>query len=187
MTRSATKDEGVERCVGGWRLLLQGNEKANGSWTARAGRVGEGQRLHRWMKTRLGPRIRSQELWVSHIFANVRTTKSFSLAALFSTRKSCSVRSLVRTKQPRLRCVRSKKTLSLFLSLSFPPLLLFLEKAPYRFQYIPDELLCVYEHSRLAVFSWISRRTRADAVTMAGKQLRYLGSITSTSVSFNRS
>lgn len=37
---------------------------------------------------------RSQEHWVSHIFANVRTTKSFSLAALFSTCKSRSVTAL---------------------------------------------------------------------------------------------
>ena len=36
------------------------------------------------------------ELRVSHIFADVRRTKSFSLVPLFSTRKSCSVAVLTR-------------------------------------------------------------------------------------------
>jgi len=85
------------------------------------------ERLHRWMKARLWPaRTRSRELWVSHIFADVRTTKSFSLAALFSTRKSCSVTALVRTKQPRLLRAEQKDALS-FLSFSL--------KVLYRFRY----------------------------------------------------
>jgi hypothetical protein len=57
-------------------------------------------------------RTRSRELWVSHIFADVRTTKSFSLAALFSTRKSCSVTALVRTKQPWLLRTEQKDAFS---------------------------------------------------------------------------
>lgn len=130
------------------------------------------------------PRTCSQELWVSHIFADVRTTKSFSLAALFSTRKSCSVTALVRTKQPRLRCVRSKKTRSLFLLLLY--LFLFLsKKLQISVTYTTSCFVCA--STRNSVFSWISHRTRADVMTAAGKQLRYLGSITSTSVSFNRS
>lgn len=50
------------------------------------------ERLHRWMKA--GPC--TPELRVSHIFADVRRTKSFSLVPLFSTRKSCSVTVLMR-------------------------------------------------------------------------------------------
>lgn len=97
----------------GEKRLLRGNEKASGSWTMRE--TGKREWLHRWMKARFWPaRTRSRELWVSHIFADVRTTKSFSLAALFSTCKSCSVTALVRTKQPWLLRAEQKDTLSLF-------------------------------------------------------------------------
>jgi len=48
----------------------------------------ERKRLYRWVKA---PDLNVHRL--SHIFANVRTTKSFSLAALLSS-KSCSVTAL---------------------------------------------------------------------------------------------
>lgn len=64
----------------------------------------------------------SQELWVSHIFADVRTTKSFSLAALFSTRKSCSVTALsYETAAAPLRA-NQKDAFSLSLSSFFSPI-----------------------------------------------------------------
>lgn len=82
-------------------------------------RGGRESRLHRWMKAARAvlTHTRSRELWVSHIFADVQTTKSFSLAALFSTRKSCSVTDslLVRNDRARLPRELSKKTrVSLF-------------------------------------------------------------------------
>lgn len=49
-----------------------------------------GERLHRWIKGC------TPELRVSHIFANVRRTKSFWPTPLFPTRKLCSVTVLVR-------------------------------------------------------------------------------------------
>lgn len=60
------------------------------------------------------PRTCRQELWVSHIFADVRTTKSFSLAALFSTRKSCSVTALsyVRNSRGSVACEAKRLVLS---------------------------------------------------------------------------
>lgn len=129
------------------------------------------ERLHRWMKARLWPaRTRSRELWVSHIFADVRTTKSFSLAALFSTRKSCSVTALVRTKQSRLLRAEQKDVLS-FLSFSV--------KALYRLQYVcrtsQQEILHIHEYSS-------HKRWRDNS----GK-LKYLEPIFSTLISFNHS
>lgn len=88
---------------------------------SRPGGTGERVRLHRWMKAQFSDsrvHVCSRELWVSHIFADVRTTKSFSLAALFSTRKSCSVTAFVRTKQPRLLLRTEQKDAFSFLPFS---------------------------------------------------------------------
>lgn len=58
-----------------------------------------GGRLHRWMKARSA--ACTPELRVSHIFADLPTTKSFSPVPLFSTRKSCSVTVLMRNTPPK--------------------------------------------------------------------------------------
>lgn len=89
--------------------------------------------------------------------------------------------SYVRNSRGSVACEAKRLVLSSFFSSL--PLSLSLEKAP-DFSNIHDELLRVCKHSKLGIFVNISR---ANVMTAAGKQLRYLGSITSTSVSFNRS
>lgn len=64
-------------------------------------RGGGGGRLHRWMKARSERAACTPELRVSHIFADLPTTKSFSPVPLFSTRKSCSVTVLMRNTPPK--------------------------------------------------------------------------------------
>lgn len=91
------------------------------------------------------PCTRSQELWVSHIFADERL-KAFHSRLYFRPVNRVPL-PLSRTYETAAAPLRAKQKDGL----SFLPLPLSLEKALYRFQYVRDELLCVCDARTLEI------------------------------------
>jgi len=170
MTRNATKEERR----GGQRIVATKRRSKAGSWAARAGRVGKRAAI-----TQVDENATLTCVHVARSSGLVTYLPTYERLKAFHSRLYFRPVNRVplplsRTYETAAAPLRAKQKDSFSLLLLY--LFLFLsKKLQISVTYTTSCFVCA--STRNSVFSWISHRTRADVMIVAGKQLRYLGSI----------